>query len=100
MRQSATHHRPGSQSSSLRKGPRLTPAQVDTSVTSARVLPGGAMKSLLRTRQAQAMLAAVLGVYLAFALRTTRWTLDGQEHFGRTVPAPRRCLPSGTSSCR
>ena len=27
------------------------------------------------------MLAASLGGYLRFALRTTRWTLDGQEHF-------------------
>ncbi len=39
------------------------------------------MKSLLRTPRAQATLAAVLGSYLTFALRTTRWTLDGQEHF-------------------
>lgn len=38
------------------------------------------MKSLLRTPQAQAILASVLGCYLTFALRTTRWTLDGQEH--------------------
>jgi hypothetical protein len=48
------------------------------------------MKSLLRTPQAQAMLAALLGGYLAFALRTTRWTLDGQEHFrpfGAGTPA-------------
>jgi lysophospholipid acyltransferase (LPLAT)-like uncharacterized protein len=39
------------------------------------------MKSLLRTRQAQALLARILGGYLALALRTTRWTLHGQEHF-------------------
>jgi lysophospholipid acyltransferase (LPLAT)-like uncharacterized protein len=39
------------------------------------------MKFLLRTPQAQTVLASVLGLYLAFALRTTRWTLDGQEHF-------------------
>jgi lysophospholipid acyltransferase (LPLAT)-like uncharacterized protein len=39
------------------------------------------MKSLLRTPQAQALLAAMLSFYLTFALRTTRWTLDGQEHF-------------------
>ena len=38
------------------------------------------MKSLLRTPKVQAMLAVILGFYLAFALRTTRWTLDGQEH--------------------
>jgi lysophospholipid acyltransferase (LPLAT)-like uncharacterized protein len=48
------------------------------------------MKSLLRTRRAQAMLAWLLGGYLNFALRTTRWTLDGQEHFrphGEGAPA-------------
>jgi len=39
------------------------------------------MKSLLRTPQAQALLPRLLGTYLAFTLRTTRWTLDGQEHF-------------------
>lgn len=36
------------------------------------------------------MLAGLLGLYLAFALRTTRWTLDGQEHFrphGAGAPA-------------
>ncbi len=36
------------------------------------------------------MLPAVLGGYLGFALRTTRWTLDGQEHFrphGAGAPA-------------
>ena len=38
------------------------------------------MKSLLRTPQAQAILASLLGRYLSFTLRTTRWTLDGQEH--------------------
>ncbi|HEX3575137.1 MAG TPA: lysophospholipid acyltransferase family protein [Rhodopila sp.] len=48
------------------------------------------MKSLLRTPQAQALLASLLGGYLTFALRTTRWTLDGQEHFrphGEGAPA-------------
>ncbi|MDR3532235.1 MAG: lysophospholipid acyltransferase family protein [Rhodopila sp.] len=48
------------------------------------------MKSLLRTRQAQALLAALLGGYLRFVLHTTRWTLDGQEHFrpfGAGTPA-------------
>lgn len=39
------------------------------------------MKSLLRTARAQTILASLLGFYLSFALRTTRWTLDGQEHF-------------------
>lgn len=54
------------------------------------MLPGEAMKSLLRTPLAQSVLAALLGHYLAFALRTTRWTLDGQEHFrpfGSGAPA-------------
>jgi lysophospholipid acyltransferase (LPLAT)-like uncharacterized protein len=48
------------------------------------------MKSLLRTPRAQTILAALLGFYLTFALRTTRWTLDGQEHFrpfGSGAPA-------------
>lgn len=39
------------------------------------------MKSILRNPRVQAALAAVLGMYLAFALRTTRWTLDGEEYF-------------------
>jgi hypothetical protein len=39
------------------------------------------MKFLLRTSLAQAVLAALLGFYLTFALRTTRWTLDGEDHF-------------------
>ncbi len=39
------------------------------------------MKSLLRTPLAQSILASLLGGYLAFALRTTRWTLEGDEHF-------------------
>jgi lysophospholipid acyltransferase (LPLAT)-like uncharacterized protein len=39
------------------------------------------MKTLLRTRQIQAMLPPLLAGYLGFALRTTRWTLDGQQHF-------------------
>ncbi|PPQ27433.1 lysophospholipid acyltransferase family protein [Rhodopila globiformis] len=48
------------------------------------------MKSLLRTSQVQALLARVLGLYLAIALRTTRWTVHGREHFdhyGAGTPA-------------
>jgi lysophospholipid acyltransferase (LPLAT)-like uncharacterized protein len=48
------------------------------------------MKSLLRTHRAQAVLATLLGAYLAFALRTTRWTLEGQADFrpfGAGAPA-------------
>jgi len=48
------------------------------------------MRSLLRTRQVQALLPNLLGAYLTLALRTTRWTLDGQAHFaphGAGAPA-------------
>jgi lysophospholipid acyltransferase (LPLAT)-like uncharacterized protein len=48
------------------------------------------MKSLLRKPRAQAILAVLLGGYLTFALRTTRWTVHGQEHFrpfGSGAPA-------------
>lgn len=38
------------------------------------------MKSLLRTRQAQAALPALLGGYMSLALRSTRWTLEGEAH--------------------
>jgi lysophospholipid acyltransferase (LPLAT)-like uncharacterized protein len=38
------------------------------------------MKRLLQHPIAQNALAWVLGLYLAFALRTTRWSLDGMEH--------------------
>jgi lysophospholipid acyltransferase (LPLAT)-like uncharacterized protein len=38
------------------------------------------MSLLLRQPAIQASLAWLLGVYLAFALRTTRWTLHGQPH--------------------
>jgi lysophospholipid acyltransferase (LPLAT)-like uncharacterized protein len=52
----------------------------DPSATSALRATRAPMKSLLRTPRAQALLAALLGGYLTFALRTTRWTLDGQDH--------------------
>jgi lysophospholipid acyltransferase (LPLAT)-like uncharacterized protein len=38
------------------------------------------MKKLLRHPIAQAGLAKLLGLYLGFALRTTRWSLEGHEH--------------------
>jgi lysophospholipid acyltransferase (LPLAT)-like uncharacterized protein len=38
------------------------------------------MKSLLRSRRAQSLLPRLLGCYLTAALRTTRWTLDGEDH--------------------
>ncbi|HYZ22383.1 MAG TPA: lysophospholipid acyltransferase family protein [Rhodopila sp.] len=43
------------------------------------------MKSLLRTRPAQAAIPALLGGYMSLALRTTRWTLDGQAHLAAHV---------------
>jgi hypothetical protein len=38
------------------------------------------MKRLLRHPAVQKVLAHVLGLYLAFALRTTRWRLEGAAH--------------------
>lgn len=38
------------------------------------------MSSLLRRPFVQASLAWLVGAYLSFALRTTRWTLHGQAH--------------------
>lgn len=38
------------------------------------------MKALLRHPISQAVLARVVGWYLSLALRTTRWTLDGEEN--------------------
>jgi lysophospholipid acyltransferase (LPLAT)-like uncharacterized protein len=49
------------------------------------VLPGARMKALLRTSQAQAVLPVLLGGYLSLVLRTTRWTLDGRQHFAAHV---------------
>jgi lysophospholipid acyltransferase (LPLAT)-like uncharacterized protein len=54
------------------------------------MLPARAMVSLLRTPWAQRLMSRVLGLYLAFALRTTRWLLDGEEHLaaqGSQAPA-------------
>lgn len=51
------------------------------------------MKALLRRPAVQALLARLIGGYLAFALGTTRWRLDGAEHLapvlgsGRAVAA-------------
>ncbi len=44
---------------------------------------GAAMKTLLRHPVTQVALAKLLGLYLAFALRTTRWSLEGHEHMAR-----------------
>ncbi|MBN9563204.1 MAG: lysophospholipid acyltransferase family protein [Alphaproteobacteria bacterium] len=38
------------------------------------------LKRLLRSSTTQAILARMLGLYLAFALRTTRWVLHGAEN--------------------
>ena len=38
------------------------------------------MKRLLRHPLVQVTLARLLGLYLAFALKTTRWSLEGHEH--------------------
>jgi len=46
------------------------------------------MKRLLRHPTIQALLARLLGLYLAFALRTTRWRLEGAEHLGAMMAQP------------
>jgi hypothetical protein len=38
------------------------------------------MKRLVQHQIVQSALARLLGLYLAFALRTTRWSLEGHEH--------------------
>lgn len=43
------------------------------------------MKRLLRHPVVQALLARLLGRYLAFALATTRWRLEGAEHLDGLV---------------
>ncbi|HET6236578.1 MAG TPA: lysophospholipid acyltransferase family protein [Acetobacteraceae bacterium] len=43
------------------------------------------MKRLLRHPATQATLAWLAGLYLLFALRTTRWVLDGAEHMAPHV---------------
>jgi lysophospholipid acyltransferase (LPLAT)-like uncharacterized protein len=43
------------------------------------------MKRFLRHPAAQALLARLLGLYLSFALRSTRWEIAGIEHLTRTL---------------
>jgi lysophospholipid acyltransferase (LPLAT)-like uncharacterized protein len=43
------------------------------------------MKRLVRHPAVQAMLARLLGCYLAFALRTTRWRVDGEENLAALI---------------
>ena len=44
------------------------------------MLPARVMKRLLHHPIVQVALARVLGLYLGFALWTTRWSLEGREH--------------------
>jgi lysophospholipid acyltransferase (LPLAT)-like uncharacterized protein len=47
------------------------------------------LKKLLRSAAVQAVTAYAVGLYLSFALRTTRWTLIGAEHVAaHTAGAP------------
>lgn len=46
------------------------------------------MKRLLRHPVTQALLAYLVGLYLGFALRTTRWRLEGGEHLGKIMARP------------
>ena len=43
------------------------------------------LKKLLRSAAVQAVTARLVGAYLDFALRTTRWTLVGSEHVAAPV---------------
>ena len=43
------------------------------------------LKGLLRHPRTQSGLAYLLGLYLAFAYRTTRWRLEGREHIAQHV---------------
>src|SRR5438270_292463 len=43
------------------------------------------MKWLVQRPLAQALLTSLMGRYLAFALRTTHWTIDGAEHLAPHV---------------
>jgi lysophospholipid acyltransferase (LPLAT)-like uncharacterized protein len=43
------------------------------------------MKALLRHPATQAVLVWLGGLYLIFALRTTRWVLDGPEHLAQAT---------------
>jgi hypothetical protein len=58
------------------------------------------MKRLLRHPAVQELLARLLGLYLAFALRTTRWRVEGIEHLQPVMARPpvvvafwHECLP-------
>jgi lysophospholipid acyltransferase (LPLAT)-like uncharacterized protein len=46
----------------------------------ARASPLAMFTRLLNSQAAQRAAAAMLGAYLAFALRTTRWTIEGEQH--------------------
>ncbi|WP_135468267.1 lysophospholipid acyltransferase family protein [Crenalkalicoccus roseus] len=46
------------------------------------------LRRLIRHPRAQAALARLLGLYLATVLRTTRWTLLGQEHLRAALSPP------------
>jgi lysophospholipid acyltransferase (LPLAT)-like uncharacterized protein len=46
------------------------------------------LKRLLRHPASQALLAYLLGLYLWFALRTTRWRVEGAEHLAAHAQGP------------
>ncbi len=66
----------------------------------ARVLARAMFTRLLNSQAAQRATAAMLGTYLGFALRTTRWHIEGEQHlapFRHDVPVIiafwHECLP-------
>ncbi len=46
------------------------------------------IRRIMRSEGAQLALARVLGLYLDFAFRTTRWTLEGEEHVAPHFAGP------------
>ena len=70
--------------------PRTTPGRPwrRSSAAPTPRATGAPMKTLLRHPVTQALLASLLSLYLGFALRTTRWRLDGGEHLGAMLAHP------------
>lgn len=58
----------------------LIQSRPSASAPNARVLPTAAMKKLIKHPAFMAAVGRLLGWYLIFALRTTRWTLVGAEN--------------------
>ena len=80
--------------------PRPPPSGTNLPPPPAPCYRAPTMIRLLRHPAAQTLLARLLGLYLAFALRTTRWHLEGAEHLVRHAAVPPSWPRSGMSACR